>query len=44
MLNSGMLTSVVLGLLILLAVAAILTSAFIAYAGLIQILRRRARR
>jgi uncharacterized integral membrane protein len=38
-----MVTSVVLGLLILLAVAAILTSAFVAYAGIVQILRRRAR-
>jgi len=38
-----MLTSIVVGLLILLAVAAILTSAFIAYAGIMQILRRRAR-
>ncbi len=38
-----MLTSIVVGLLILLAVAAILTSAFIAYAGIVQILRRRAR-
>jgi hypothetical protein len=38
-----MITSIVLYLLILVAVAAILTSAFIAYAGIVHILRRRAR-